>query len=108
MTTFSKNLEGGYGPFGPPPAYPYDLKRQNYWQSQYLLFSTTNKRYTAFYSASLQPPIYRRTASSGKLALDAGSSQIVTVEVFILRAHTNCFKLNTIYELSNFWTKEHL
>ena len=41
---------------------PY-LKRQNSWQTQWLLFATTNKRYVAFFSTFLQLTIHRKTMS---------------------------------------------
>jgi len=41
---------------------PY-LQKQNSWKSQWLLFATTNKRYTAFFTMFLQLPIHGKTAS---------------------------------------------
>jgi len=56
---------------------PY-LQKQNSWQSQWLLFATTNKRYTAYFSMFLN---FKFTAKqhhyhySGKTIVGAGNSQ---------------------------------
>jgi len=56
---------------------PY-LKRKNSWQSQWLLFTTTNKCHTAFFSMFLQLPIttakQHPSDYSSKIIVDAGSS----------------------------------
>jgi len=58
---------------------PY-LKRRNSWQSQWPLFTTPNKRYTAFFSMFSQLPIW----------------PAAEVRVLIFTAHVHCFKLNVI------------
>jgi len=61
---------------------------------------TTNKRYMAFFTMSLQLPIDLKQHHyhySGKIILDAGSTKEVKVEILIFTAHAHFFKLNMTY-----------
>jgi len=60
---------------------PY-RKKQNSWQSQWLLFVTTNKRYTGFFLVFLQLPIHRKTISLSQNCYTTGYKQQNTKKVY--------------------------
>jgi len=66
---------------------------QNSWQSQLLLFATTGKRYTAFFTMFLKLPTHRETAP---LSMKKNTTELLHNRLQMIQYKKACFSLPTL------------